>query len=442
MSSSEDSPPGIESPQEGTTHLTAVSPEMDRLNSSVFFISNILIFLAAPVFYVDVVQATLCDKLGASHTVASLPASAALFASFAPIFLVWMIPYRLERGAVVASNLVTAVLLVAVSAALVLPVNNTLRIAAVIAQGLAYGVTGAISQIYMFVCLGRGCTTEGRARAYKLAYTVGPIAAVVGSLGAQFVLNRGISFLVYPYDFAALYFLGAVCALGITWASTRYKLVHVPEENRPPLFRFMLESAKSYISVRPLVMLFFGYALWYSTLMATSNLSLYTRQAVGREPASLSGFILALRFGFKSVGGYFLGSMTARWGDRAPVVATVLLVGGATLWAWVAPGYWYLLAFGFMGAGELGGNYFPNYLLPMSAPTEAARNQAIITLAGPLVFLAPALHGALTEHFGYRGSFLFGTITAAIALWLVLQLPARPAAVKPAGGTEHASAVA
>ena len=35
------------------------------------------------------------------------------------------------------------------------------------------------------------------------------------------------------------------------------------------------------------------------------------------------------------------------------------LVGGALLWAWIAPGYGHLLAFGFMGAGELGAHIFP-----------------------------------------------------------------------------------
>ena len=41
---------------------------------------------------------------------------------------------------------------------------------------------------------------------------------------------------------------------------------------------------------------------------------------------------------------------------RAPLVATACLVGAGSLWAWVAPGYAYLGAFGLMGAGELGGS--------------------------------------------------------------------------------------
>ena len=43
----------------------------------------------------------------------------------------------------------------------------------------------------------------------------------------------------------------------------------------------------------------------------------------------------------------------------------------------------------------------------------------------PASSIAPVLHGALTDHFGFRGSFALGGITAAAALWLVMKLPAK-----------------
>ena len=49
---------------------------MDRHNGRLYILSNILVYLAAPVIYVGVVQAALCDKLGANATVANLPATA------------------------------------------------------------------------------------------------------------------------------------------------------------------------------------------------------------------------------------------------------------------------------------------------------------------------------------------------------------------------------
>src|SRR5579864_493321 len=114
-------------PQGPSSPAAVVTPEMDRLNGSIFFISYVLIYLAAPVFYVDVVQAGLCDKLGASHTVASLPAAAFYFGCIAPIVLGQFIPYRLEREAVVAIFAVTGTVMGAVCAALILPLSNTIK---------------------------------------------------------------------------------------------------------------------------------------------------------------------------------------------------------------------------------------------------------------------------------------------------------------------------
>ena len=141
---------------------------------------------------------------------------------------------------------------------------------------------------------------------------------------------------------------------------------------------------RSFARERPLVLLWFGYLLWYFTLNAMSNLSLYTREAVGRDPKDLSGIIMALRFGFKAVGGFVLGGIAIRWGVRAPLAVCVVLVGGSLVWAWIAPGYGYLLAFGFMGAGELGGAYFPNYQVTLSTPAMGTRDLAMQSLTSPV----------------------------------------------------------
>src|SRR5262249_54233781 len=144
-----------------------------------------------------------------------------------------------------------------------------------------------------------------------------------------------------------------------------------------------------------------------------------------RDPKEFSGIIMALRFGFKSVAGLILPTLMLRWGSRATLAATVALLGGAIVWAWTAPGYAYLLAFGLMGAGELGGGYFPNYAIAVSTPEAAAVNVSILTLVTPVSSVAPVLHGLLTDHFGFRGSFALGTLTAVLALWLVGRLPRR-----------------
>lgn len=421
-----------ESPQEfaGTggseACLVPITPEMDRRNGLIYFVSNLLFFLSAPVCYVDVVQAALCDKLGASATVANLPASAYLLGCVAPIFVSWATPYRLERSVVVVVNFVSSIVLALVCLALILPLENSVRIAAVIGQGLTMGILGSVTMVYMFQCLGRGTTDEGRARALKLTYGLSPIAAVAGSLGAQFVLNRGISSLAYPHDFAFLYFVGVLCMAFVAWLSTLYLLAPVLEVPRLPFFGYIWNSVNACARDPSLVRLWFAFVLWYCSLGAISNLSLYVKFALRREPTEFSGLIMALRFGFKSGGGFVLGVMAIRWGMRAPVTATVLLLAGALLWAWLVPGYLYLITFGLMGAGELGGAYFPNYVVAISSTATGARNLSLLMLATPVASIAPALHGILSDTFGFPGSFLFGLTTAGLSLWLVLKLPAQP----------------
>ena len=150
------------------------------------------------------VQAALCNKLGARTTVSNLPASVYLFGSFAPFFFSWFVPYRAVRTVVVAAYWSTAALLATVCILLVFPVTDRVRIAAVIGHGVIQGLSSSVAFVYMWQCLKRGTTLDGRARALKLTFTVGPIAAVGGSLGAQFVLNHGIPAFEYPYDFAFL----------------------------------------------------------------------------------------------------------------------------------------------------------------------------------------------------------------------------------------------
>ena len=131
----------------------------------------------------------------------------------------------------------------------------------------------------------------------------------------------------------------------------------------------------------------------------------------------------ALRFGFKAVTGFGLGVIMIRWGIRAPLVTTVLLTAAGILWAWVVPGHAFLMAFAFMGGGELAGAYFPNYVISVSAAAAAARNNAFLSLVLPVSSFAPALHGALADAFGFPASFGFGLAMAALALTLVLCLP-------------------
>ena len=404
-----------------------ITPAMDRHNGRIIIFSALLHYFASPVIYLGIVQAALCDRLGASATVSNLPSSAYLLAAAAPIFLSWLVPHRLVRATVVAASLATSLVLCTVLLVLVLPLPDPVRLWAVVAQGLAQGFSSNIAHVYSHQCMKRGTTLEGRARALKWAFSLSPMAGVAGSLWAQFLLDGGIGGLLFPHEFALLYLTAIPCMVAVAILNSRYQLLPIQEERHPPLLPYLWRSIQSYWSVRLLLLVWFAYLFWYLTINIMPNLALYAREALGREPQELSGWMMALRFGFKCLGGLLLGVISIRWGFRAPLFACVFLVGSAVLWAWLVPGHLYLLAFGIMGAGELGGVYFPNYVISISSASAATRNLAILSLVTPVSSIGPALHGGLTDLHGFSASFAFGLSAAVLALILLRQLSSKPA---------------
>lgn len=408
---------GTDQPETNT-----ITAGMDRKNSRIFAASNMLIYFASPVVYVGIAQAALCDKLGASATVANLPVSAYFFGFFAPVLLAWLIPYRLEKSAVVTANLVTSSSLVLVALSLFLPFEDGFRLVAVIGQGLILGFADSISIVYMYQCLNRGTNLPARAKALKWSFSLGPLFAVAGNLLAQFILSGGIASLPHPTDFAVLYLIASVCTAGVAVLSSQYELISI-SSIKEPFLQSMRATVRSFLQSRTLALLWLAYLLFFIALNAMTNLSLYSREALGEDPKEFAGYMNALRFGFKAITGFGLGLILARWGIRAPLVTTVLLVATGILWAWTVPGYFYLLAFGLLGGGELGGAYFPNYVVSISSPATSARNLAFLTLVTPISSFAPLIYGALTDSYGFSASFILGVSIALLALWLVFRLP-------------------
>jgi hypothetical protein len=275
--------------------------------------------------------------------------------------------------------------------------------------------------------LRRGTTQEGLARALKRAFSITPVFAIAGSLGAQYLLKPGLPSLAYPYDFVTIHLFAALCVFGIAWSAAHFRLMPLADKPRQPFLPFLATAFRGFAGNRTLLLLWFAYLLWYTSLGITSNLALYTREAMGRDPKDYSGLIMAIRFGSKSVGGYWLGVLSVRRGLRAGVFGTIVLLAAGGAWAWLVPGAGYLLSFGLLGAGELGGAYIPNYVGSLSPAAEAPRNFAIVTLATPASSFSPVLHGALTDRFGFPASFALGILSAAAAVILVMRIKAGPA---------------
>ena len=403
-------------------YVSEITPEMDRRNGWIFVWTQLLIFFSAPVVYVGVVQAAFIDKLGASATISNLPSATYLLGFVFPFICSWLFSARWERAVPQVSFFLVAVSMSLVCVVVFLPFPNWLRISVVIGQGFIIGCVNSVNSVYMFKCLARGTTKAGKARTLKYAFGFGPVAAVVGSLAAQLVLDNKVPGLTYPYTFGALYLVALVCMFMCSVLTSRYQLLTMPETKNPPFFSYFVESVKSFASERQLVLIWLGYLCWYLAISSKTNISLYTREAVGRAPLELAGLIMAIRFGSKAVAGFGLGGMAARYGERVTMIATVVLAGAAIGWPLLATGYGYLFAFGLMGAGELGGVYFLAYVVSISSPATATRNLALLGLVGPFSSIAPVIYGGLTDRFGFHASFVFGVVMAGLSLTLLFNL--------------------
>src|SRR2546423_5411216 len=97
-------------------------------------------YLAAPVGYIGVLQASLCKRLGAGETVANLPLSIYLGTTAFTVLVAWWFPLvrQLKRGVVICYA-INAASLAVVAALLVSPLPDAVKIAAIIVQAAVAG---------------------------------------------------------------------------------------------------------------------------------------------------------------------------------------------------------------------------------------------------------------------------------------------------------------
>jgi MFS family permease len=395
---------------------------LNRRNGRVYFWSYCLIFLAGPIMYLGVFQTTLCDWLGAGPTVANLPAAAYSLGLIAPLFVSWLVPHRHDRTTVVWCNGLMAVSLIAVAVFLVMPISPQWKIAMVVGQGFGQGLLNSVSDMFTLQCLARGTTVAGRADALRHTYTFSPILAIVGSLGVQYIFHPGFPWLRKPFDFACVYLLAGVCIAGLTVISLLYRMPPLEDKPRTSLLGFFREGVRDFIQTRQLLLAFVVALLWTGGRLVSGNMALFARTNLGAMPSDYSGTMLAIQFGGKAIGGFVLGWLAVRFGMRSPVIGVLAALAAGAAWAWAVPGPLYLLCFAFIGATLLGGVYLPNYVLLHSDPRDGVRNISILSLSSSAAFIAPAIHGALAERFGFHSSFALTIGCATLGLLLAMRM--------------------
>lgn len=428
-----------------------------RRNMILFAACTSTQYLAAPVLYVGITQASLCDRLGASVSTSNLPGTLFFAMTAVPALIAWASP----KVSVLKRNLslcytVSAVMLAAISLVLALSTSNNLKIAMVVLQG---GVTGAFMPAaiaLLWEAVGRGVGESRRGTALSMGFGFGPIMAVIGSLAQTSLLGGdlfGLKFpgVEYPMNFVILF--GAGVPIMLLAAAMAQFLVIPPVESEPerapantvlglliglPLMFAsvaLIQAAQSasmellkyaayvaafsaaacfihhfreVLSQRVLLTATIVTILVYAGNVIPSNMNLYSREALGDLPEKFAGVQNTLRFSFKVVAGMLLGWILTKTNPRACIVTTASIFLSSQVWAMFVKGPWYLLASGIHGAGELVGVYAPNYIVSASRRDELRRNTAFMTML--MVPAAPAgyLYGAIVDYIKATNATIFG----------------------------------
>lgn len=470
-----------------------------RWNLVLFALCTGMQYLAAPVLYVGITQASLCSRLGADTRTSNLPGTLYFAMTAMPAVIAWMSPRvsSLKRNLGLCYG-ACALMLLALAITLSLPVSSSFKLGMVILQGAVSGAVMPAAIAMLWEVIARGSDESRRGLALSLAFGAGPILAVLGSLG-QTVLLGGNLFgwpfdgLEYPRGFIVLFGAG-VPVMGLTAVLSQLFVIAPPEREpaREPISEVMglivgvplmfasvglmhfADSAiwmqglgtmcavgttacfvfhfRSILQQRLLLLATLVTILVYAGNVIPSNMNLYSEQVLGNLPEKYAGVQNMLRFGFKVVAGSLLGWMLMKTSPRAGILVTSLTFLGAMIWAMCATGPWYLLAFGLHGAGELVGVYAPNYIVSASRSDQMRRNMAFVTML--MVPAAPAgyLYGAIvdsvkrsgttlmgmnSETLGYRLSFAACAVLILAGIILaVCVLPARPRPEEIRGGAQ------
>ena len=417
---------------------TCPVPEaLQRRNARIYAAMIALTYLTAPVLYVGMVQAALFKRLNTSDALANLPSTLYLGMMWFPVLCAWWFPQAgMLRPLIRNAYLAQAAACALVAAALLLQAPPAVVIGVMLVHATVVGSANGVTVVLNWEVLGRAVSIRVRGHALALAFGWGPGLAVLGSLGAQLLLDSRLFaipappwlVLPYPFNYAVLFGVAALTMALAAFLATKFTLPAPGAEPGRARFRaFALDGLRSVAGNRVLLIACAAYLLVFCGNMVQINMSLFTREAVGRAAEDLAGYQLALRFSFKMLAGFLLGWVLARTNPKVPLLVTIGLQIAGVLWVLLVPGYWFLLAFGINGAGELFGVYYINYPLACSRQRDVRRNLSALTLVSSLVGFAPLAYGWISDHYGLRTSFWAALVLLFFTTALViLKLPSQP----------------
>lgn len=422
-------------PEEPLKSGCSLSDRQQHRNALRFGLHWSLMYLAAPVVFVGNLNAILLNKLGYSDTIANLPAVTFRWTTgiFLVLFTWYFCQVRLLKPILAIAYAISAAAGLIVILSLLQPYSMWIVVALVVHSTLIGWFLG-IAYVFEWEVLSRGVDEQRRGPALMLAFGVGPVLAVVSSIGMQLLLDGQIGPISvripgFPWDYALL-FGASMLILAIPAISAMRYVIPSPavEVTRDGLITGVFGGLGDFLSTR--LLMFTSIAFMLVILSSTTilpNVVLYTKEALGEAPQRYAGYQFALRFAFKAVAGLVLGWILVRTSPRAGLVATTGLCLAGLIWSLLVPGTWYLLTFGLLGAGELSGAYYPNYLVACSAPSQVRRNLSYAQLLTLPATVGPIFYGMISDCYGLRLSIEVAAVLLAVTILLVqFVLPRRP----------------
>ncbi|MBL8850366.1 MAG: hypothetical protein JNG89_11865 [Planctomycetaceae bacterium] len=406
-----------------------------------------LIYLCAPVSYVGTTHANLLKELGCSDTVSNLPSAVYQWLIVVPIVAAWWFPQpRYLKPLALIAIALKAIITAAVAALLYVGASASVLTFVVIAHGAAFGMASGMLMTVQWDLVKRGISPQYRGRFLSAAFGLGPVFACLGALFQDGLFDGklltavdsvfdgslfgGRSFgLPYPSNYCALF--GAVAPLLLV-ESIAIALYRLPDTHEPAA-----EENTTAAEIKAGLRQFIGNRIvWYAVLLYVlvysggnailSNVSLQAQSETGDESNTL-GIQTLLRFGAKAVIGFLLGFLLSRANPRAPLLATTGLLLAGMAWALGISGDWFLACFGLLGAGELFGAYFPNYITAASKKRFVRINLAYMNVLGFLVGFSALAFGLISDWWGRTASFYVASGMLLLAIVLIVQLlPAQP----------------
>jgi MFS family permease len=287
-------------------------PEQRR-NLVLFALSIGMNYLAAPVLYIGITHAALCETLEADTATSNLPATM-FFAMTAMVTLIaWASPKpsSLKRNLSLCYSCCAAVL-AALTVTLLMDVSAKVKIGMVILQGGVVGAVMPAATAYLWEAIGRGTDESRRGLALGMAFGGGPLLAVIGSfcqiliLGGTFSLGPyswDFAGIAYPWNFVILFGTGVpMMGLAILFGL----LLIVPPERHEPRRAPLASIVGALIGVPAMAMFFY----WMYLAGLGDSLTFDLNRSLG---IGLSGSALQLT----------VRAETLRWAGYASLIVSV-----------------------------------------------------------------------------------------------------------------------